>query len=313
MQNGFLRIALIATGVLGLTGLASAQAYQERAAQPAPVIAWIPKPIELTPYAAPHKPHTKLAEVLQQHQGEARWREPVVNDPDLRADWVQMAPGDKTPTVYAADHRTSFIVWDGQVRVSIGGQEPFVASKGFMVQVPYRTAFSLETVGDAPSLYFQVSNADATLLYPEGDTPPPPPEGTEWYRGRLQGQDTYERQNSAPYLDFFAATAQEPGPRGAFTRDDRSFLNIIRGQGIPRPADTERGHFHVNYAEFWFVMEGQISYLIEGVPYFVADPGDIVYAAPGRFHRAAWAGEGMSTRIAINGYPGGSHHYEPPH
>jgi ethanolamine utilization protein EutQ (cupin superfamily) len=96
-------------------------------------------------------------------------------------------------------------------------------------------------------------------------------------------------------------------------RDDRNFLNIIRGPGVPRQPDTVKGHFHLNYAEFWFVMEGQISYLIEGLPYLVADPGDVVYVPPGRFHRAQFAapGGGMSTRIAINGYPDGSHHFDP--
>jgi mannose-6-phosphate isomerase-like protein (cupin superfamily) len=251
--------------------------------------------------------------VLQDHAGEARWRESIVADHHLRADYVQMAPGETTPTMLVADHRTSFIVWDGQIRFTIGGQEPFVASKGFMVQVPYRVPFNMEVVGDKPSLHFEVFNADATILYAGDETPPEAPEGTAWYLGRLQGQDTYEREHSVPYLDFFAATAEAPGPRGAFTRDDRSFLNIIRGQGIPRQPDTERGHFHVDYGEFWFIMEGQISYLIEGVPFFIAEPGDVVYAAPGRFHRAAFAGDGMSTRIAINGYPGGSHHFEPPH
>ena len=34
------------------------------------------------------------------------------------------------------------------------GQEPFVASKGFLVRAPYRT--SMATVGTAPSLRFEV-------------------------------------------------------------------------------------------------------------------------------------------------------------
>jgi hypothetical protein len=43
---------------------------------------------------------------------------------------------------------------DGQIRFTIEGQEPFVATKGFLVQVPKRLVYSMETVGDRPSLRF---------------------------------------------------------------------------------------------------------------------------------------------------------------
>ena len=35
----------------------------------------------------------------------------------------------------------------GQIRFHIQGQEPFVASKGWLVQVPYRNVYWMETVG----------------------------------------------------------------------------------------------------------------------------------------------------------------------
>ena len=313
--------ALAAAGLLAAFSLSPAQeaeAAQAQGARPPPVLAWAPKPTQLTPYVAPHKAHTKLADVLAKHRGQRSWREPVVDDKHMVATWIQMAPGEATKTQYMNDHRYSAIVWDGQIRVTIGGQEPFIATKGFMIQVPFRTSFKLEAVGNTPGLFFEVMPQDANILYADGETPPTAPSGTTWYKARLQGQDTYERQQapnqpqqSVPYFDFFKATATPPGPRGAFVRDDRSFMNIIRGKGIPRQPDSVKGHFHLNYGEFWFIMEGQISYLIEGLDYFVAEPGDIVYAAPGRFHRAQFAGDGMSTRIAINGFPYGSHLFDP--
>jgi len=74
----------------------------------------------------------------------------VVDDNSLRADYVSMAPGVKTPRQFHPDTRAWWIVQDGQIRFSIEGQEPFGASKGYLVQVPYRNIFSLETVGDKP-------------------------------------------------------------------------------------------------------------------------------------------------------------------
>ena len=72
---------------------------------------------------------------------------------------------------------------------------------------------------------------------------------------------------------------------------------------IPTPPASDLGHYHVGYAEFWFILEGQIDYQIEGVPQFRADQGDIVYAPHGRWHRSTPAGAGMATRLAV--FPGG--------
>lgn len=297
---------------MGLGGIAMAQS----ADAPPPVLAWTPKPVEPAPYTGVHQMHTRLSEVLASHEGEDSWHHQVVDDKHLRAAYVQMAAGETSPTLLLADHRTSFIVWDGEVEVTIGDQDPFIATKGFMVQVPFRTPFTLANVGDRPSLHFEIFNANATLLYPEAAEAdlPEAPEGHEWYLSRLDKPDTYERQDSKPYLDFFWEVENtEKGPNGPFTKDDRSFVNIIRGTANGVPSPTNIGHFHVDYAEFWFVMEGQISYLIEGADFFVADAGDVVYVPPGRFHRAAFHGDTPSTRIAINGYPFGSHHWPTPH
>lgn len=74
-----------------------------------------------------------------------------MDDRTLHAEQIAMAPGAKTPRQFHPDTRAWWIVQDGQIRFSIEGQEPFVASKGYLVQVPYRKVFSMETVGDEPS------------------------------------------------------------------------------------------------------------------------------------------------------------------
>jgi quercetin dioxygenase-like cupin family protein len=61
-------------------------------------------------------------------------------------------------------------------------------------------------------------------------------------------------------------------------------------------------------------MEGRIGYKIEGYPYFVSGPGDIVTAAKGRWHRAGNDPSApMSTRIPINPRPVILHNFEPAH
>jgi mannose-6-phosphate isomerase-like protein (cupin superfamily) len=276
------------------------------------VIAWAPKPVEDTPWVAPHKPHWKLSEILAAHAGQQSWTETVVDDDHLKAEYISMAPGEGTPTKFYADNRAWWVVQDGQIRFTIEGQEPFVASKGFLVQVPFRVPFSMETVGDAPSLRFEVTTAGASALYPISEAPEPVP-GRDYVQVRFNGRGEYNETNR-PYLDFQKDVVEAGARGGAFVRDDRGFANIIRGRAQPRAPDTDLGHFHLDYAEFWFVLEGKINYLIEGLPFFTADQGDIVYVPKGRFHRASFGGVGeeMATRLAINVYPSGLHNYEAP-
>lgn len=271
-----------------------------------------PKPAELTPYTAPHKPHWKLSEILAQQAGKPSWALTVVDDAHLKAQWISMAAGESTPMKFYADNPAWWVVQDGQIRFSIDGQEPFVASKGFLVQVPYRVPFKMETVGDKPSLRFEVTVAGASVLFPgnAGYQPPPMP-GVKYVPVSITGRGAYN-DKIRPYLDFVGQVVNGTTRAGAFVSDDRGFANVIRGRGVARPPDTDLGHFHLDYAEFWIVLEGQIDYLIEGMPFFSAQQGDVVYVPKGRYHRASFGGQGMATRLAINGYPDGLHNYRAP-
>ena len=97
-----------------------------------------------------------------------------------------------------------------------------------------------------------------------------------------------------------------------FVNDDRAVANIILGRGIPPPPPSDKGHFHTESSEFWFILLGQIRYNIEGLPVFVADQGDIVYVPKQRWHLASLAGDGTSARLAMNGYPDLAHSFEAP-
>ncbi len=293
--------------------------------RPPQALVWAPKPSELTPYDAPHRPLWKLSDIRAMHEGEANWRQPIIRDALLEADYVQMAPGQATPRMFFGDTRSWFMVWDGQVRVDINGVEPFVASQGFMVQVPLMVDYSLESIGDTPALWFEVRVTNSPIFYSDINSTPPATEGVTWYRGARSAPRPAQLDSAADvptyedgqrvYVDFMKEVVGGEGPfrSGAFVSDDRGFFNIIRGQGAPPPPADNLGHFHTYGTEFWFVAEGQIDVQIEGVDELVTGyPGDIITAARGRFHRASWGGEGMSTRIATNGYPSGLHIYQTP-
>src|SRR5258706_10665327 len=106
-----------------------------------PQVVWAPKSAKLLGWNAPNKPLWKLTEILASHKGQANWTLNVVSDDHLHGDYIQMAPGGKTPRRMHPDTREWWVIQDGQIRFTIDGQEPFVASKGYLVQVPYRNFY----------------------------------------------------------------------------------------------------------------------------------------------------------------------------
>jgi mannose-6-phosphate isomerase-like protein (cupin superfamily) len=282
---------------------------------------WAPRPNTLPDYTGVNKPLTRLSDVLAKHKGQKSWREDVIETERYSARWIQMAPGEKTRTQFYADDRTVWVVWGGQIRFTIHGQAPFVATKGFLVQVPFRVPYSMETVGSEPSLRFEVTRGRSLPSYPatrEEAGPPPPKDGQHYVKVSYPptlvagGMDSYTDKNK-PYLDFFKEYVEKyptGGPRGGlFVGDHDNQAAIIRGQGVPTPPDSNKGHFHIANDEFWFVLEGKIDYLMEGKGLFTADTGDVVLALPGRFHRASWAAGHMDTRLAFNRSPTILHNY----
>jgi mannose-6-phosphate isomerase-like protein (cupin superfamily) len=277
--------------------------------RPPSILAWSPKPAHPGPWVSPNRPHWELARLLAAHRGNAGWSQTVVSDRDFTARYVSMAPGEMTKTQFYADDRVFWVVQEGRIRVSIEGVEPFVATKGFLVQVPYRVPYRLATEGDSPALRFEVSAARAVPLYPISETPSPASD-RQYEKVSISGRGKYDDLNK-PYIDFLRDIVQGGGRGGPFVKDDKTWANIIRGPGQPPPPETNKGHFHVDFSEFWLILEGQVDYLIEGQPLLTAKEGDVVYVPQGRWHRATSAGTGMATRLAINPRPDGLHNYQP--
>ncbi|MEO8300224.1 MAG: cupin domain-containing protein [Rhizomicrobium sp.] len=279
--------------------------------------AWSPKPDKLPSYGQ-NKPVTRLPAVLARHKGQARWSEQVILTKRYDTKWIQAAPGDKTPVSYWGDDRAIWVVWDGQIRFTIEGQKPFVATKGFIVQVPQRVRFSMETIGSGPSLRFEVTHAGILPFY-SGDQPKPAdPSGTHYMKASLPTQPEAYDEGNRPYRDFLKdVVAADPvaNPKDHLVvADEANMANIIRGKGVSTPPPANRGHFHLGHDEFWFILEGRCDYLIEDAGLFTADAGDVVFVPPGRYHRASWAlgksGEGQTdTRLSFNVNPNLFHNF----
>ena len=250
-----------------------------------------------TPYTAPNKLIWRYSEILAAHKGQPSWHQAVVKTRDFEAEYIQMAPGEKTKTEFYSDDRVFWWVASGQIRYSIKGQEPFVATKGFLVQVAPDMEYSMETVGDTPSLRFEVRPAGEMPSYASTETPTPIP-GWKYVKVTGGGNGKYA-EGDKPYLDFNKDVVAANGPSSNFVYDGHTSAHIIRGKGQATPPDTEWGHFHENMVEFWVVIEGQLDFLISGEKLVTGDLGDVVQAPNERWHRATFHGTEMATRLAI--------------
>ncbi|MBI3665637.1 MAG: cupin domain-containing protein [Acidobacteria bacterium] len=268
----------------------------------------------MTPYTPPHKPLTRLADVKAKHKGEAEWSEWVVKDETLWSQYIQSAPGSKVSPRFHPDTREWWVILEGEIRFDIEGQEPFVARRRSMVQVPPQTVYSMQTVGTQPAIRFETNIPNATTMYSERPSLQAP--GIEFLPVRLGRRPFPYGHNNKPHINLDDLAAADPNYSGSrFIHDDRAVSNIIYGYGskLPPVNDADRGHYHPESSEFWVILLGTIRYLIEGQGVILANEGDVVYAPRFTFHNPRWWGEGPSCRLAMNGYPDIAHLRYAPH
>jgi len=171
-----MRIALAVASVLLLTADSGAQNPAPppvTGPRPVPTAVWASKPAATPGYRAGLVPWIKLADVKAKHTGQPGWTETLFDDGRLMAHYIAGAPGTRQSARFHPDTREWFAVLEGEVRVEIEGQEPIVARRGSLVNIPRQTVYTVETVGNAPSLRFVLNVANAkTYFVAESATPP---------------------------------------------------------------------------------------------------------------------------------------------
>jgi quercetin dioxygenase-like cupin family protein len=275
-------------------------------AKPVPTLAWAPKPLETPGYTGIQRPWITLADLKARHTTQASWRELLVDDGRLTAEYVSAAPGTKVGRRFHPDTREWFAVVEGEVRVEIEGQAPFTATRGSLVNIPRQTIYALETTGTVPSLRFVVNVAGAQTLYPNDVTPPAPAPGVVWTPVRLNRNPGRYDEFNQPHLNIHAAAAANPKYAGGrFVRDDKSEMLVLYGheRNLPPLNPDDKGHFHAESAEFWLVFAGRIRYAFEGQPPFIAGEGDVVYVPANTWHATRYIGD-HACRLSITEYVG---------
>jgi len=176
-----------------------------------------------------------------------------------------------------------------------------------MVSIPPRTPYSIESLGDKPSIRFEVRNAVAGTLFPVADNAAPPvaPPGYETVRVDCNCMLGSVKDMKPTYFDYGGwAKANPDAPRpsipprgnGNFYIDGDVFLYTARSTtGVPMPGPDVVGHFHTGQAEWWYVLEGNMATRIEGQGDVFGQHGDIIYSPQGAYHQTIMLGK-PSTR-----------------
>ena len=297
---------LALTAVLAIASATTVIDAQQASPKPVPTSAWAPKPLKTPGYTGIQKPWIKLADLKARHKGQSTWRELLVNDGRLTAEYFSAAPGTKVSRRFHPDTREWFAVVEGEVHVEIEGQEPFVAKRGSLINIPRQTIYSLETIGDVPSVRFAVNVAGAKTLYPDDGERPAPPQGTAWTQVRINRTPARYDEFNQPHLNIHEAAAKnEKYSGGRFVRDDKSEMLVLYGheKNLPPLDPSDKGHFHAESAEFWLVFSGKIRYAFEGQQPFIASEGDVVYVPSNTWHATRYTGDN-ACRLSITEYVG---------
>jgi quercetin dioxygenase-like cupin family protein len=285
--------------------------------RPVPTAVWAPKPVQTPAYPPGQKVWTRLTDLTAAHKADANWRERLVDDGRLTGEYVSAAPGTKVPKRLHPDTREWFAVVEGELRVEIEGQPPFTATRGSVVNIPRQTIYSLETIGDKPSVRFIVNVTHAKTLFPRDAAAAPAeaaPAGSSWVPATLNRTPGQYDQFNQPTVNIHeAAAGNEKYTGGRFVRDDKSEMLIIYGyeKNLPPLDLNDKGHFHAESAEFWLVFAGRIRYAFEGQEPFVASEGDVVYVPAGTWHATRYIGADPACRLSITEYVGNALLLEP--
>lgn len=289
-------VSLAALAVLASSTALWAQAGGEKG--PAHIV-WAAQPVPETPYDGPNEPVTHIADILKKHAGQASWEEKVLLTRDYDGRYVSLAPGEKTKCMFFADDRVFGWIYSGQVKITIDGQTPVTATKGFLFDVAPRLSFCMENTGSTPVVFWRVTPAGQMPSYPVSETPPQVP-GWRYVQARITSTGGYEPPNQ-PFLDFNKDVVAANGKSRDFALDGHTSAHIIRSGNLAKlPPDTSWGHFHENMVEAWVVIEGGLDVLISGTGLVNGQLGDVIMAPNERWHRATChPNSGSCTRLAM--------------
>jgi quercetin dioxygenase-like cupin family protein len=298
-----------------------------------PAETWYINKVDKVVYTPPNRPIWRQADLLKMHAGQNNWVQQVVLDNEQDATYNSAAPGSKLSPRIHPDTDTVFVVFKGQIRFTVEGQEPVIATRTSMINIMKNTEYSYEVLPGENALFVEDNVRGYSSLYPVDGPVPAPAKGDEMVKVSFpRGPAPYTGVNRLAFNTLDAIATCKLGPA---IEDDRlyltpntSYLNPAdnkcaaadggggrrggrRGGGAggeggaagPIDVNKQFGHLHSGAVEWWIVQLGGIVGNFEQQGTFHAVEGDILYAAPATWHQmGADAPSGPSVRVTMGSY-----------
>lgn len=242
-----------------------------------------------------NQPVARLADLVAQHAGQARWFEKIVLDGRNRAGLISSPPGTPPDPHLHPDFNEWWVVLGGEVRWQIGEYEPIVARFGDIVIAPCGYRHDIQPVGTEqgmrlvvglPTSNHELKGVEPARLVPVDVGLAPP----NLIHTRLDWMlDRYGRHRNWGQLVIF---------------DQRNRANMIHSL----PGQASRAHWHPDMDEWWVVLKGELEWRVGNDEPFRAKAGDIVFVEAGRAHQITNVGGETSIRLAVT-TPDVVHHF----
>jgi len=276
-------------------------------------------------YRTPNRPIWRLADLKQRHASQNNWSEQIIRDDEENVTYNSAAPGSRITPRMHPDTPTVFVIVAGNVRFTVEGQRPVVATGSGIVHIMKDTVYSAEVTGDQNALWIEVNVRGYSTVYPATDPRPQPSPGNTIAKVSFaHTPPAYTPPNQLYFntLEAIAACKVHVAVRDehlianpalgyvnpADNKCGGGSLNIGSGRAQPSGAPPFNtavpfGHLHSGAVEWWIIQVGQESGRFENYGEYHATEGDVMYVPPNTWHETtADRPSGPSVRLAFGSY-----------
>jgi quercetin dioxygenase-like cupin family protein len=213
--------------------------------------------------------------------------------------WFRYEPGEKGPDPHVHHHHTdAFYVLEGELELALGPEQQTVQAKpGDFAAAPPDVGHTFRNASDATAVFLNIhapSSGFGQVLRGRGesgfDQHEPPPDG-----GRSFADAVFTRPDDAETLEHDSSKHRILCDLPQLTAIDMTFTPEFEGVDA---------HTHADHADCFYVLEGQIEFLIGDEPR-VAGPGTFVAAPPNAVHGFRVAGTEPIRFLNLHAPPGG--------
>ena len=227
------------------------------------------------------------SEIMGRHGEGERWAAQLVEDGRNRAVWISGPPGTTPDTHIHPDFNEWWIALDGQTQWQIGQYEPVVSNWGDIIMAPAGFAHDIRPKEGVQAIRFGVTHPNSNHDI-KGVAP-----------CRLIPVDDGQGNPNLIHTKLKALVDRNGTSRDwteIVVSDNRNYATYTH----ELPGQSPGSDLHSDENRWWVVLQGKITWSVEGEGSFVAGPGDVVYLEKDTSYSINTTGELSSIRLTVS-------------